>query len=121
MRIVMKRIPGVCLLLLFVLLLAGPAVSAMCDDHGVLHDVEHYVQSWGWGARNERPMIHLWDSPDHIAVVGKVNPGGYVVILEEREGYYKVRSREGAIGWIRKDQLAAKLPREEVPEYECIG
>ena len=121
MRIVMRRIPCVCLSLIFLLFLAVPAFSAKCDDHGVLHDVEHYIESWGWGTRNERLMINLWDSPDHVAVVGKVNPGSYVVILEEREGYYKVRSSEGTVGWIMKDQLAAKLPREEVPEHECIG
>jgi len=121
MRNMTGRMLFVCLSLIFMLVPAVPALSARCDDHGVLHDVEHYIESWGWGTRNERLMINLWDSPDHVAVVGMVNPGSYVVILEEREGYYKVRSTEGATGWIMKDQLAAKLPREEAPGYKCAG
>lgn len=112
MRNVLAGSLRICLSLIILLFLAAPAFAAKCDERGVLQDVEHYVASWGWGAKSSTPMIHLWDSPDHIAIVANVAPGSYVTIVEEREGYYRVRSPEGAAGWIGKDQLAAKLPKE---------
>ena len=106
-----RRLKVFVFLILFIFS-AIPSFAAKCDDHGLLQDVDHYVASWGWGSRSQKQMIHLWDSPDHIAIVASVVPGSYVTILEEKEGYYKVRSSEGKAGWISKDQLAEKLPKD---------
>ncbi len=103
---------------------AAPTEASKCDDHGVLQDSDHYAAKWRWGAPNDRPIIHIWDSPALVVIVGNVNPGAYVEIVDEKDGFYKIRTQKehgGITGWVRKEQVATLLPRAGVQPHECFA
>jgi hypothetical protein len=102
--------------IIFSMLIAGNASA--CAEHGVIRDMEFFSTNWAQG----RVSILMWDSPGRVKIVGTLNPGALVEVLDKSDGFVKIKSSEeqgGETGWVSSSMVEITFVAEPDDGEEC--
>ncbi|MDP1570375.1 MAG: hypothetical protein Q8L86_10250 [Vicinamibacterales bacterium] len=94
-----------------------------CVPHAVIHSSAYWAAELGQpeAVVLQTHRINLWNRPDdRRQKVGEMRVGSRAVILDERDGFYRVRSPlDNAAGWVNELQVESVVHADTETRELC--